>query len=561
MAKERILVVDDEKVIRELLKKSFEFWGYFCEIAQDGNEALEKTKKAGFYNLLITDLKMPNLGGIEVLKEIKRNNPYIEVIVLTGYPTVGSAVEALKIGASDYLSKPFDLEKMHQTVEKCLERQKFNIRHIELSELMSLFEVSRIIAATTGFDQLLAKIIDSALEITKAKNGSLLLLDESTNHLKIKVARGLSEEIINSTSILVGEGISGTVAKERKALTGSIEEFAKLHKDPSQRHESKISSEPTFVSIPLESQNRILGVINISDKLSGESFTEREQTLLSILAGQAAVAIENAKLYGELHEKILDLKETVEMLNQAQTQLIQSEKLAALGRFSSGIAHEVKNPLAIILGGIEFLENRLVNVDEDCRTALTKMKESTLRANNILLNLLKFARPSELKIERIKPEELISDTINLFKYRAPVRGINILSEFTDNSLILEVDKNQIQQVLFNLFSNATDAMPGGGEIRIRAYKSQKPEEFLMGTIPAAVLEFRDTGEGISPENLKRLFEPFFTTKRDRKGTGLGLSMSKKIVDNHKGKMFIESELGKGTTIKILLPLAQQEEKV
>jgi two-component system NtrC family sensor kinase len=559
MAKARILVIDDEKAIRDLLKRSFEFWGYSCEIAQDGRDALETIRSNGFYNLLITDLRMPNLGGLDVLKAIKKYNPYIEVIVLTGYPTVESAVEALKVGASDYLAKPFNLEEMEKTVARCLERQKFNIRHIELSELMSLFEVSRTISAVTSFDELLAKVLDSALEITKARNGSLLLLDEETGQLKIKVARGLSQEVINSTSIPVGEGISGTVAKEGKPLTGSIEEFARLHKDPGLRYESKTSSEPTFVSIPIESQNKILGVINVSDKISGESFTEREQTLLSVLAGQAAVSIENAKLYGQLQIKISDLKEAVDILSQTQAQLIQSEKLAALGRFSSGIAHEVKNPLAIILGGIEFLENRMGNADEDSRTALLKMKESTLRANNILLNLLKFARPSELKIERITPEDLINETVNLFKYRAPVRGITIHTKFPDKSLLLEVDKNQIQQVLFNLFSNATDAMGGGGEIRVSSYKSRNPEEFLRDN-PCVVLEVSDTGEGISPENLIRIFEPFFTTKRDKKGTGLGLSMSKKIIDNHKGKMLFASEVGKGTTIKILLPSAQQEEK-
>ncbi len=465
-------------------------------------------------------------------------------------------MEALKIGASDYLAKPFELEEMKGTVSKCLERQRFNSRHIELSEVMSLFEVSRSISAVTSFDLLLAKILDSSLEITKAKNGSLLLVDEQTNHLKIKVARGLSEEIIKTTSIPLGEEISGTVAKEGKPLVGHIEEFAKLFRDSSRRYESKASSEPTFVSIPIESQKHILGVINISDKISGESFSEREQALLSILAGQAAVAIENAKLYTELQDKISTLKETVDMLNQAQAQLIQSEKLAALGRFSSGIAHEVKNPLAIILGGIEFLATRMSNADEDSRMVLLKIKEATLRANNILLELLKFAKPSELKVEKVNPADLVNDTINFFKYRAPVRGINIRPEYPKNALFMEVDKNQIQQVLFNLFSNATDSMPGGGEIKIRVYKSGKPEEFLKETIPAVVLEVGDTGEGISPENLKRIFEPFFTTKRDKKGTGLGLSVSKKIIDNHRGKMFIESEVGKGTVIKILLPLME-----
>ncbi len=240
-------------------------------------------------------------------------------------------------------------------------------------------------------------------------------------------------------------------------------------------------------------------------------------------------------------------------LKKTQQELIQSEKLAALGRFSSGIAHEIKNPLGIILGGSEFLETKLSPTDTDAKTTIDKIKKSTLRANTIVEGLLKFARPSELKTERIKPNDSVKETLSLFKYRTPLKNIKIKTHFSKENLVVEVDKNQMLQVFFNLLMNAIDAMPKGGEITIKTYKMAPSESSLDDSL--CVIEITDKGEGISKDNLKKLFEPFFTTKRDKKGIGLGLFMTKIIVNNHKGDLVIDSKLGKGTTAKIILPLS------
>ena len=552
MGNNRILVVDDEEIVRNLLERTLGGKGYAVETVEDGNAALEKVKKDSF-NLLITDLKMPKISGIDVLRELKKTNPYVEVIIITGYPTIDSAVEAIKIGAFDFICKPFDMQAIISTIERSLEKQKFNINHFQLSELMILFEVSKTMTATTNLDDLLARILDSALEITKAKRGSLLLIDEKTKELTIKLGRGLSQEIIDNTRIKIGEGISGRVAQEgAPILVTDIEEDFRFQRKNNPQYETKSFLGVPLTSIPIHSQKNVLGVINISDKISGDNFTEREQTLLSVLAGQAAVAIENAKLYRELQNNIEDLKQTIEKLNHTQAQLIQSEKLAALGRFASGVAHEVKNPLGTILGGLEFLELKLPQNDADLTVAIKKIKDSTLRANDIVQNLLKFARPSELKTERSNPKDLIEDTLSLVKFRAPLSDIKISTDFAQEGIYIEVDKNQMLQVLFNIFMNAVEAMPKGGEIKIKTYKTDIPE--FSPQKQACVIEIIDTGEGITQYNLSRLFEPFFTTKRDRRGTGLGLSMSKMIVEKHKGKLVIESEPGKGTGVKIILPI-------
>ncbi len=554
MENNRILVVDDEEIIRQLLVRTFGENGYHVEAIEDA-EAVLKRIKEGSFNLLIIDLKMPKVGGMDVLKEMKNVNPYIEVIIITGYPTIELAVEAVKIGAFDFICKPFDLEQMKTTVSRCLEKQKFAINHVKLGELTTLFEISKTININTDIESLLARILDSALEIVKAKKGSILLLDENTGELTVRATRGLNEEVINNTRILLGEGIAGRVVKEGKpVLVSGAEQVPGLGNGS--RYETN-----SFLSIPLvskylDSQGNALGVINITDKISQENFTEREQALLSVLAGQAAVAIENAKLYIELQRKIEDLKQTINKLNDTQTQLIQSEKLAALGRFATGVAHEVKNPLGIILSGMEFLELKLSNVESEIKTAMHKIEEATLRANVIVQNLLKFARPSESKTEKLEPEGLIEETLSLFKFRIPLSNIRIETDFAKEKIHIEADRNQMLQVLFNILMNAVEAMPGGGNIKIKIYTTPMPE--LLPEKGACVVEVIDTGEGIAEEDLPKLFEPFFTTKRDKKGTGLGLFMSRMIVENHKGRLFIESEPHKETRVKVVLPIAPGE---
>lgn len=245
------------------------------------------------------------------------------------------------------------------------------------------------------------------------------------------------------------------------------------------------------------------------------------------------------------------LKKAYAELKQTQQELIQSEKLAALGRFSLGLAHEVKNPLAIILSGVEYLELKCQCADHDIQRATEVIKDAVFRADETIKRLLKFSRPESLKIEKINPVDLVNEAVSLFKYTAPLVNIEIKTEFSPEQILVEVDKGQIQQVLFNLVMNSIDAMHKGGIIMIKVYKRNPPE------FPEAkcIIKVIDTGEGISKENLSKIFEPFFTTKRDTRGTGLGLSISRAIINDHKGELSLTSEVNVGTTVKIVLPLA------
>jgi len=249
------------------------------------------------------------------------------------------------------------------------------------------------------------------------------------------------------------------------------------------------------------------------------------------------------------------LSNAYEELKKTQQELVQSEKMAALGRFSSGVAHEIRNPLGIILIGMEFLERKFSKTDVDIKKPIEKIKDATLRADTIVKSLLQFARPSELKTEKIKPEDLIDEALSLIKYKSSLHNIKIETHFAKEKLFIEVDKNQIQQVLINMLINAIEAMPKGGVIKIKTYETTQSKYSRVK--PECVIEITDMGEGISEDNLTMIFEPFFTTKRDKKGIGLGMFMSKMIVINHNGDITVDSKVGKGTEVTIFLPIASE----
>ena len=245
---------------------------------------------------------------------------------------------------------------------------------------------------------------------------------------------------------------------------------------------------------------------------------------------------------------ITERKKAESELGTAQRQLMQSEKMAAMGRFASGLAHEIKNPLAILLGGMEYLKSKLPGSDKEVRESLVKMHDAVTRANAIVKDLLSFARPSKAVYEKVHPNSFVHEAIDfaeLLKHKSDTAKVDIRQELTDEEIRVEIDKNQMQQALFNILLNAIEAIPVRGEIVVRTYPADS----------SCVIEVQDTGEGIAKEDMPKLFELFFTTKRGQKGTGLGLPIVKDIVERHKGTIAIESVVGKGTKVRITLPIA------
>ncbi|MBL7131531.1 MAG: HAMP domain-containing protein [Candidatus Omnitrophica bacterium] len=264
-----------------------------------------------------------------------------------------------------------------------------------------------------------------------------------------------------------------------------------------------------------------------------------------------------------------DLQESYNKLKQTQAQFIQAEKMSALGVLASGVAHEVKNPLGIIIQAANYLEGIMSGEQRDIKDIVKiveMIKESVRRADNIVRSLLDYSRVSALVL---KPEDIntiLKNSINLVKHRREFEYIEIIDETKQGISKVSVDKNRVQQVFINLLVNALHAMPKGGKIIIRSFDTKLDEiqakvgrraldSFMLGERVVKV-EIEDTGVGISQENLGKIFDPFFSTKGSRKGAGLGLSVCANIIDLHKGLIDVESQEGKGTKITITFKITE-----
>jgi PAS domain S-box-containing protein len=257
-----------------------------------------------------------------------------------------------------------------------------------------------------------------------------------------------------------------------------------------------------------------------------------------------------------------DLKKAYNELKETQDQLIQNEKMAAIGRLTSGIAHQIRNPLGIILMGVEYLDNTLSEKDEQCAGSIKIIKQAVGRANKIIVDILQFSRKTELKFESVDVCKLLDDTISLVEHSENLKKIKINRNYPEEPIKFKADKNMFQQVIINLLNNAVDAMQGNGEIKVSVFYKlaskidnkvgkRTGDYFKIGD-KVAVVEIEDTGKGIPEDLLPKIFEPFFTTKETEKGTGLGLSLVHLIIDRHKGSIDVESKVNKGTKFIINL---------
>jgi len=250
-------------------------------------------------------------------------------------------------------------------------------------------------------------------------------------------------------------------------------------------------------------------------------------------------------MYADLEKMHQDLKET-------QNQLLQSEKMSAVGQLSAGVAHEVKNPLAIILLSVAALESQLKDVNEESKRHLKMISNAADRANKVIVQLLNFSRYTEVTMRKESLHPILENVISLIKTSVKNKVVEFQKDFINRDLFVNVDKILIEQAFFNLIANAIDSMEDQGKIIIRTNLI----ELIDKKRKEAVIVIEDSGSGIPEDVRTRIFEPFFTTKEQGKGTGLGLSMVYTILDRHNGRISFESEMGKGTKFFVGLPLLE-----
>jgi len=310
----KILIVDDEEGVRKSLALVLREEGYQTVTSSSGEEAVEILKQEVF-DLVLTDLKMKEIDGLQVLDITIRENPGTPVILITGYASIGSAIQAIRRGAYDYLVKPVEIEDLQMRVKRGIEKRKADLRekelqeelakknlalHQKVEELNALYKIG--IAFNSPFDlqKLLNQIVLGAAKVVKAQTGSVMLLDEDSSTLFISAAIGLDQETIQKTRLKLGESIAGFVFQKGKpVLVKDIEKDPRFRRINKERYETR-----SLVSVPLKVGDRILGVLNMSNKKSGQVFDKRDLRVLSTFAAEATIAVENAKLIEQLQKRL-----------------------------------------------------------------------------------------------------------------------------------------------------------------------------------------------------------------------------------------------------------------
>ena len=337
-------------------------------------------------------------------------------------------------------------------------------------------------------------------------------------------------------------------------------------------------------------------LVQLTQKISEGDFSQRIEVTSKNEIGQLMASfnrmldqLKDNQENLENHLKSLELKN--KQLKQTQEELIRTEKLASIGKFAAGVAHEVGNPLGAILGYTSILEKEETD-REEARDYLKRIEKEIERINRIVRELLDFARPSTFEIREVEVNKVVENTLSLLSYQKNFRNIETQLELQLDLPMVKGDESQLSQVFINIVLNAIDAMPTGGALRIRteeyviensladpvpllgpprrkgdSAESDYSRQRKMNPLAVILTKFlkgdrvvrariSDTGIGIKKEDLERIFDPFFTTKSPDKGTGLGLSVSLRIVESMGGEMRVESEVGKGSAFEVYFPIAQ-----
>ncbi len=355
----RVLVVDDEKVIREILSDFLTMEGYVVRAVEDGSAALKELRLRP-YDLVISDLKMPNMGGLELLEKMSEEHLEVLTVIMTGFGTVETAIEAMKKGAYDYILKPFKVEEVVHVVQRGLDRQRLQAENMRLREALSLYRVSEAIASSLDLDRVLDVIVDSVLQEVAADVVSLHLQDPVTGRYEERIKRVSEEEhgTIAQLGDLDLEELLGHFGQDKPVVHHGLKAarfFA------AGLESQKLVS---FASVPMKIRDRIIGMLNAYSFTRAKKFDEGQRKMLVILAGRAAMSIENARLYEDLVDKNKDLKHMNHSLeeNFRQTILGFAHALEESDRYTRGHSERVAVYSRLIAVGMELKEPEIETV-------------------------------------------------------------------------------------------------------------------------------------------------------------------------------------------------------
>jgi two-component system, NtrC family, sensor kinase len=501
----KILLIDDEPDIVRVLSRSLKADGYEVSSAASGAEGLAEFDRVR-PEIVITDIKMPGMDGIEVLKQVKQREPDAEVIIITGHGDIHNAVESLHFGASDFINKPVRDEALSIALKRAEEKIEIRRRLKEYThDLEAKIEVAtRELRRRSNF---LFKLIRSSYEgiVATDENFRIVIFNPGAE----RIFGYFQDEVVNRRHLpeLLSEELAGTV---QRAMTAQ-RSFRELP-----WREASITSK-SGEPIPV--------------MFSGSILYERDQKLGAVVFFQ-------------------DLRE----IKHLQRELVSSERLAAVGQTVAGLAHGIKNILHGLKGGRYLVDVGISRKDDlKLRKGWEMIKRAIDRTSNLVMDMLSYSKEREPQFEKCLPNAIAAEVCDLVRERAEQERIKLVMDFDPAIGAVRMDPHTLHTVLLNLVSNAVDAClfdeNTSKKWRVAVRTAAEPRNLIR-------FEVSDNGTGMNDEVKEKMFTSFYSTKGHR-GTGLGLLVTHKLVEEHGGRIEVETQLGQGTTARVWLPYREE----
>ncbi|MDH3890848.1 MAG: response regulator [candidate division Zixibacteria bacterium] len=542
-----VVVADDEEIVLSLVRDMLEDEGHLVQVASNGPDALKLVEETPV-DLIITDIRMPHMNGIELAAKAREVRPDVVVIFITGYADLNSAKDAIKQGAFEYILKPFELKEIRQAVDKAV----LKIRQLAADkdggvQLERLSDLSQMLYTAGDRKSLTTLSLKFAMVHCRSTHGVALYWDSlGADCRRVSIVDDQTEE-----TTLADQPLTACLSAIDPELLEAPFYVNDIHQhplylacpDPSLvEYLFPPCLEPTHrvVTVPLSRAGSHYGLLMIGLNQESDTLKETDLTFLSITASQLALSLENITLLEEAKDAYARLKEL-------QDETIQLEKMATRGEMSAEIGHELNNFLGVVTGNLSLLDFHLKkqNYDELPRY-LHAILDNIDKIKTFTGNLMDLT-PIASKKEAIRFDQLLMEVVDYLKPQKRFAGVSLNIAALKDPILFEADATHIQQLLYNLFNNAADATIecARREINVGITIDRAHGMFAM--------TISDSGAGMEPALLEKAFAEKFTTKKD--GHGFGLLVCKRIIENHGGKLSIESALSQGTSITTTFPLA------
>jgi signal transduction histidine kinase/DNA-binding response OmpR family regulator len=542
---EKILVVDsDPEVIDLVAQQVLVPQGYQVATALDGSNALQKALKLA-PDIIITALELPGLSGRDLLAAL-RTQGFQAIVIATG--PKGSethALQALRLGAKDYLTKPIREAELVASLDHALEElrlrrereqlaQKLSVANQQLEkrvkELTTLYSIGKAVTAVTDLSQLFDRLIEGALFVTEGEIGWLLLADEGSGKLILRGAKNLPSLSGIKLHQPWDDGLSSLLMLSGEGITIAGEPLAKMRAGQVVR---------AAAAVPVKAKDQVMGVIAVGNK-SGRPFTERDQAMLSAVADYASIALVNARLFQALEARARSLQKEFETLAQGGQQ-----KEAMVMR----LARELRTPLLQARNALDDVVRGKTGPLNPHQTGLAQAALERLDAAQRLVEDMNILGDTTDRPPNPRPvilADIARQSLARVGVEAKQSGVALVAEFPSEPLRVAADAAQIGRVFENLLANAIKFSPHGGQVSVRLRDAGN------GNVEVAIA---DQGLGIPSDKLSRIWDKYFQVDEAgarKHGVGLGLSVVKQVVEAHGGKVWVESQLGKGSTFHFSL---------